>query len=1346
MKYLKPIIRRNRKKMVASLVAFNILLTSGVLLFPAERVYALGFSGPDSTSALGVSGEQILVSTAQELYELSRRVNSGESFQGKTIMLNEDLQLQELEIWEAIGTEENPFDGLFDGQEHVIRGFMSSDLEASTLFGNTQSATIRDTTLAVRSPGGLQEVNVYLFGTAIETTVQNCQVILDEYMAFTLFGASAFQPITSWYDDDPTAASFTITGVSELLGLAQLVNEGTESFSGKTISLSGNVNFEQASLLWKPIGTADNPFMGTFTSSGASGTIAGLNVEDVTVDSAGLFGHIENASISNIQVVDASVAASNNVGILVGHMTESKVENVYTTGKVSGVTSIGGVIGYATHTSTSVNVAYNSYSTADVVGTNMVGGFAGQINGSARISTCFATGNVSGVLEVGGFVGKTSNTNSRVSYVASTGNVKGSGKIGGIVGGGVSGTSADYSYTSSRVEAFSDSGAIMGAVGNTNNTYTSGQIYGPANDGYINAGVGFSGNSTVSLANWDAVGNTISRTAGISSGSTSPWFINASNSQLTILGSAFTSGLLEYGSGSGVERLPTGGYYPQLNVFNSLGGAFAAFSKVSTDAQLVRMPTNLVFLDGYLAESGASNALVLPDAGGRVSWRFENGTTSMKLADATIPGGENMITIENNKLKMTYPAITEYSVVLWGQVSGLDGLVLKKTVTVRDETARPILTTLPKALNEDTTSEFPDADRLSNMENSLFIEFSEPLTSAGSIPAAMNLIALNDSWSPTGTAYPVTYTLISDTILKLEWPADSLGYDQRFMLTIPDTLGITDKNGKAVNLSYYFMSSINMVAQLSFSPYVLNQISLNDDADEQVIRMTRDDANYSAPNGYLDGILSDNETAVTITDTHVRFTAVNTFYDTAGFPAEPGDTTLNSTNFYKYPGTYTLTYQVPDPEEPHRLSNAIVRTYEVTTEIKDWFYVDGSFGETHLDKYQPSLALDAADVGEALIHSTAETARNNIVEALQHKLGTLHKATSMGASGEDVRLKITYDFSKIGSSVYKDGFNGIILYGIDGATPSEPVYVQIEGALNPLEITTDYERYVVSPDSFEQKNLLSCFHPSLLLSGRSASEIPLTWQLVGEVDPSQHYTNQMVTIRANNIYGLPDLSLEKNVFVSIIPGALVQDIFKDRSSPEYDQDFWARIERYLRGAETGAVVDANLKQEYAYAPRSVFRALDLEGHENITLDMHMPNGISLAINSDSFGFEDLISPSDTFNVFIEEIENLDVNRDSRGAPVQQFYVQGLYDNVSNYTLRVPLREDLQSMRELNLYTYNAESRMYHLVSAFDQSDIEDGVLTVKINRIDGEYVLAEKMPTEKAIMIPGENHNPGTGA
>jgi hypothetical protein len=80
----------------------------------------------------------------------------------------------------------------------------------------------------------------------------------------------------SWYGNG-NATSFYISNADELAGLAQLVNDKTDNFSGDTITLTADINLSGYSN-WTPIGRQNgNQFCGIFDGNGNT-------IFDMTID------------------------------------------------------------------------------------------------------------------------------------------------------------------------------------------------------------------------------------------------------------------------------------------------------------------------------------------------------------------------------------------------------------------------------------------------------------------------------------------------------------------------------------------------------------------------------------------------------------------------------------------------------------------------------------------------------------------------------------------------------------------------------------------------------------------------------------------------------------------------------------------------------------------------------------------------------------------------------------------------------------------------------------------------------------------------------------------------------
>lgn len=184
-----------------------------------------------------------------------------------------------------------------------------------------------------------------------------------------------------------------------------------------------------------PIGNASIPFNGTLDGRGH--TISGLFINRPTENMVGLFRDADEATISNVSLINIDITGDNNVGGLIGYSASSIVANCSTTGTVTGDEYIGGLFGdsyygITTDCSSSATITgvggwigglvgetYNTdftdcHATGDITGNDdPAGGFIGQVYSGGDILRCYATGDVTagntswswGASGVGGFIG-----------------------------------------------------------------------------------------------------------------------------------------------------------------------------------------------------------------------------------------------------------------------------------------------------------------------------------------------------------------------------------------------------------------------------------------------------------------------------------------------------------------------------------------------------------------------------------------------------------------------------------------------------------------------------------------------------------------------------------------------------------------------------------------------------------------------------------------------------------------------------------------------------------------------------------------------------------------------------
>ena len=202
---------------------------------------------------------------------------------------------------------------------------------------------------------------------------------------------------------------------------------------------------------WEPIATGSSNWRATFEGHGH--TIRHLFINRPAADQVGLFGRVASfgsGPIRAVGVIEVDVTGNDYVGGLVG-WNRGGVTASYATGRVSGESEVGGLVGR--NFSGTITA---SYATGRVSGDSEVGGLVGR-NYSGTITASYATGRVSGDSEVGGLVGRNFSGTIMASYA--TGAVTGSSEAGGLVGRNFFGTiTASYWDTTTSGHDTSDGG------------------------------------------------------------------------------------------------------------------------------------------------------------------------------------------------------------------------------------------------------------------------------------------------------------------------------------------------------------------------------------------------------------------------------------------------------------------------------------------------------------------------------------------------------------------------------------------------------------------------------------------------------------------------------------------------------------------------------------------------------------------------------------------------------------------------------------------------------------------------------------------------------------------------
>ena len=208
-----------------------------------------------------------------------------------------------------------------------------------------------------------------------------------------------------WFSGDEYAnrgeKSYTIDSVASFIYFVNITNDATlareyDYFKDYTVYLNTNLNLNGHAM--KSIGikvdTGDSvisTFQGTFDGSY-------YTIHNATIDGAGLFGYVENATIKNIGLYNATIdSADDYVGGIAGYAINTNIEDTYVRlGSVTGAGTVGGLVGKMLSTNGTYHIT-NSFADTSITGATR-GGLVGNVDcntmdaNNINLDYCYYTG------------------------------------------------------------------------------------------------------------------------------------------------------------------------------------------------------------------------------------------------------------------------------------------------------------------------------------------------------------------------------------------------------------------------------------------------------------------------------------------------------------------------------------------------------------------------------------------------------------------------------------------------------------------------------------------------------------------------------------------------------------------------------------------------------------------------------------------------------------------------------------------------------------------------------------------------------------------------------------------
>lgn len=345
-----------------------------------QRMYYI-----DENGEIIDQSKMLKISTADELKAFRNDVNSGNTYDGWYVYLENDITLDINEEWEPIGLylmensspadETNkPFKGIFDGRGHEVNGiYINTTDKVQGLFGLVSGGTIKKLGIgencSITGKISVAAIAGYLYnGSSAINCYNKSNLNVGSYSGGVLGQLSINCNAVNCYNIGNITSSTTsemiggIVGYSHNSHLKKCYNEGTIKSDTNIISVAG-----------------------------------------------GIVGSLTSKSLLEECFNNGEIQGDNIIGGILGQNLDAVIiRNCYNTGRVRGEIKIGGISGQNTAE------LYNCYNIGVIEGSERIGGIAGENNVS---SSYYTTGIIKNTYSLKNMCGNICGYNSKNSIV-----------------------------------------------------------------------------------------------------------------------------------------------------------------------------------------------------------------------------------------------------------------------------------------------------------------------------------------------------------------------------------------------------------------------------------------------------------------------------------------------------------------------------------------------------------------------------------------------------------------------------------------------------------------------------------------------------------------------------------------------------------------------------------------------------------------------------------------------------------------------------------------------------------------------------------------------------------------
>ena len=337
--------------------------------FDKEYDKAAAWLGNADTTWYNETETEFALDTAEEFAGLAALVNEGNSFEGKTISLAKDLDLNGVE-WTPIGeTEDAPFKGTFDGNGKTIANLNVGDANTTdaALINYAEGATIANIIFENVDVDGRYAATVV--NTAENSTIENIQVLSGSVDASAYAaGVAAITDgttIKNCVNGAEVNSPFSASGIGAWILNATVENcennadvTGGNRAAGIVGNISGTVQgcTNNGDVTVSGVATAGMPAGGiaavlsgatTFENCTNNGDVTNMHTDIYNASAAGILGHTPGSaakiiSCTNNGKITSAYCVAAGIGVsMYGGITATDCVN---TGDITGARGAEGTV------------------------------------------------------------------------------------------------------------------------------------------------------------------------------------------------------------------------------------------------------------------------------------------------------------------------------------------------------------------------------------------------------------------------------------------------------------------------------------------------------------------------------------------------------------------------------------------------------------------------------------------------------------------------------------------------------------------------------------------------------------------------------------------------------------------------------------------------------------------------------------------------------------------------------------------------------------------------------------------------------------------------------------------